>query len=328
MFDLSFNWQIEEFMLYCHTKQLRPRTMNSYEQSLRLFERWCADEFGITTVDKVSESVMRRYLASLQERGKYSFYSDDKKKEINFPERRRDFRKPISVITINSYIRQLRVFFNWLENDYTIKKNPMTRIRQIKATRNPREFLTDDEFRRLIGQLDLSYFSECRDYTMIMLMMDSGMRLGECSCLLLSDLNLASRRISLRAEITKSRKDRVVYFSVKTEKILRRWIQFRDRYVESDYLFPVKKSGMHVQVSGFETNFKKYLRRASLSENFTPHCLRNNFAKRCLMNGMYIYTLIKILGHSSVTVTEEAYLDLNEDDLSKRYQNYSPILNM
>ena len=95
MFDLSFNWQIEEFMLYCHTKQLRPKTMNSYEQGLRLFERWCADEFGITTVDKVSESVIRRYLASLQERGKYSFYSDDRKKEINFPERRRDFRKPI-----------------------------------------------------------------------------------------------------------------------------------------------------------------------------------------------------------------------------------------
>lgn len=41
-----------------------------------------------------------------------------------------------------------------------------------------------------------------------------------------------------------------------------------------------------------------------------PHCLRNNFAKRCLMNGMDIYTLSRLLGHSSVKVTEQAYLDL------------------
>ena len=46
------------------------------------------------------------------------------------------------------------------------------------------------------------------------------------------------------------------------------------------------------------------------------------------MNGMDIYTLSRILGHSSVTVTEQAYLDLNEDDIAHRYRNYSPIDNM
>ena len=159
-------------------------------------------------------------------------------------------------------------------------------------------------------------------------MLDSGMRLGECSTLLVSDLELHRKRINLRAEETKGRRERTVFFSPKTEKALRSWLQFKDRYVETDYLFPVKKSGMHVQVSGFETNFKRYLRRSNLNENISPHCLRNNFAKRCLMNGMDIFTLSKILGHSSVTVTEEAYLDLNEDDLGKRYQNFSPIQTM
>lgn len=46
------------------------------------------------------------------------------------------------------------------------------------------------------------------------------------------------------------------------------------------------------------------------------------------MSGMDIYTLSRILGHSSVTVTEKAYLDLTDDDLRKRYQNFSPISNM
>jgi integrase/recombinase XerD len=173
--------------------------------------------------------------------------------------------------------------------------------------------------------MDKSYFTEHRDYVMILLMLDSGMRLGECSTLLITDIDLARRRISLRAEETKGRKDRTVFFSQKTETALRRWLQFKDRYVESDFLFPVKEHGGSIGVGNFENNFKKYIKRSDLNEEYTPHCLRNNFAKRCLMNGMDVFTLSKILGHSSVEVTEKAYLDLNDDDISKQYQRSSPL---
>lgn len=325
MKNLDFDWQINEFMLYCRTTQLREKSMKAYEQTLRLFERWCQEQLDITTVDKVTESVIRRYIDDLRTRGKYTFYANDGQKATNNPDRRRDFRKPISASTINNYIRNLRVFFNWLDRDYVIRKNPMKKIRQLKVNHQAKLFLSDDELRRLISQLDKSYYSEHRDFAMIMLMIDSGMRLGECSCLLVTDVDMARRRIVLRADITKGRKDRTVYFSQKTESILRRWLQFKDRYVESDYLFPVRERGGNIQVGNFEGNFKKYIQRAGLNEEYTPHCLRNNFAKRCLMNGMDIYTLSRILGHSSVTVTEQAYLDLNDDDLSQRYQHYSPL---
>ena len=316
---------MDEFMLFCRSRRLREKTMNSYEQALRLFERWCFEQFNIESVDKITESVIRRYINDLMERGKYSFYADDKRKDINFPERRRDFRTPISITTINNYIRNLRVFFNWLERDYLIAKNPMKKIQQLKNERKAKEFISDEDFKHLICNLDKSYFSEHRDLVMIFLMLDTGMRLGECTMLLTEDIILAKRQIFLRAEITKGRKDRVVFFSPKSESMLRRWLQFKDRYAESDYLFPVKHSGAPISVSNFETNFKKYLMRAGLKESISPHCLRNNFAKRCLMNGMDIFTLSKILGHSSVRVTEEAYLDLDNDDIQKRYQNFSPI---
>lgn len=322
---LDFDWQTNEFMLYCRSTQLREKTMLSYEQTLRLFEKWCKEEQGITSVDKVNENVIRRYIFDLQERGKYTFYANDKQKAINYPERRRDFRKPVSTITINNYIRNLRVFFNYLERNYIIRKNPMKRIRQLRTNRQPKVYLTDDELRRLLAKFDRSYFSEHRDYMMILLMLDSGMRLGECSTLLVSDLELSRKRINLRAEETKGRKERTVFFSPKTEKALRSWLQYKDRYVESDYLFPVKEHGGSIGVGNFESNFRKYIERAGLNEDYSPHCLRNNFAKRCLMNGMDIYTLSKLLGHSSVTVTEQAYLDLNDDDIGKRYQSHSPL---
>mgnify|MGYP003097157272 CR=1 FL=1 len=75
--NLDFNWQIEEYMVYCRSRQLREKTMASYEQTLRLFERWCKEQMGIESVDKVTESVVRRYINDLQSRGKYSFYADE-----------------------------------------------------------------------------------------------------------------------------------------------------------------------------------------------------------------------------------------------------------
>ena len=93
----DFEWQINEFMIYCRSTQLRDRTMYSYEQTLRLFERWCSDEHKIYSVDKVTENLIRKYINDLQERGKYTFFVNDLSKKKNDPERRRDYRKPVSV---------------------------------------------------------------------------------------------------------------------------------------------------------------------------------------------------------------------------------------
>ena len=325
MQNFDFDFQFDNFMLYCRTRQLSPKTLASYEQTLRLFQRWLKEELQTETVDKITEPIIRKYIDDLMERGKYTFYTNDESKGLNFPERRRDFRQPISPVSINNYIRNIRVFFNWLERDYTIRKNPMKKIRQLKVNRKAKEYISDEDFKKLISHFDKSYFSEHRDYAMIYLMLDSGMRLGECSELLVNDVSLHNRKIHLRAEITKGRKDRTVYFSKKTEIILRRWLQFKDRYCNSGYLFPVKHGEHHVTVSSFESNFKRHLQRSGLNENISPHCLRNNYAKRCLMNGMDIYTLSRLLGHSSVEVTEKAYLDLTDEDLGQKYAHYSPI---
>ena len=327
MKNLDFEWLTDEFMLYCRSTQLREKTMSSYEQTLHLFGRWLSDELKIYTVDKITENVIRKYIDDLMVRGKYTFYVNDLSKSKNCPDRRRDYRKPVSVTTINNYIRNIRVFFNWMEREYIIRKNPMKRIRQLKYNRQAKVFLSDEDLKKLLSKFDKSYFTEHRDYVMVMLMLDSGMRLGECSTVLVTDLELGRKRINLRAEETKGRKDRTVYFSPKTEIVLRRWLQFKDRYVESDYLFPVKEHGGSIGVGNFESNFKKYILRAGLNEEYTPHCLRNNFAKRCLMNGMDIFTLSKILGHSSVEVTEQAYLDLTDEDISKQYHRASPLGN-
>lgn len=111
MADLSFDRQIDEYMVYCRSKQLREKTMASYEQALRLFERWCEVELRIDRIHDVSEQVIRRYITNLQERGKYTFYADEKSRGTNFPERRRDYRQPVTTATV-TYIMNAQIGFN------------------------------------------------------------------------------------------------------------------------------------------------------------------------------------------------------------------------
>ena len=126
MKNLDFEWLTDEFMLYCRSTQLREKTMSSYEQTLHLFGRWLADKLKIYTVDKITENVIRRYIDDLQTRGKYTFYVNDLSKKKNYPDRRRDYRKPVSVTTINNYIRNIRVFFNWIDaNGRALKSNDL-----------------------------------------------------------------------------------------------------------------------------------------------------------------------------------------------------------
>ena len=325
-FVRDFDYYIDEYMYNCRSRKLRPKTMQSYEQTLRLFERWCLEEANITEPSQVLDSTIRHYICSLQERGKYTFYAAEDCAITYNPARRRDFSQTVSTTTINNYIRNLKAFFTWYA-DCTMQSNPMEKIRQLHNDRKSQEYLEDHEVEKLLKIFDRSYYPEHRDFMLIMLILDTGMRLGECLKVTADDIDMDDRTICLPAENTKGRRTRYVFFSVKTCKSLQRWMRYKDRYTSSRLLFP-KKSGMPLEIHSFESGFKRYLGRAGIEKAYSPHALRNNFAKRCLMNGMDIYTLSRILGHSSVAVTENAYLDLTDRDLLHRYQNFSPIENM
>ena len=261
----DFDFYIEEYLSYCRSRKLRPKTMQSYEQTLRLFERWCDDSNGIKEPSEATESIIRQYICDLQERGKYTLYSGDVEKARNYPERRRDYRQEISVTTINNYIRNLSAFYGWFSYEVN-KRNPMEKIKQLRNERKPQEYLTDEEIHRLTHSLDISYFSEHRDYMIMMLLLDTGMRIGECLMIEVADIDMNERVITLPAENTKGRKTRSVFFSVKTTRMLQRWLRFKDRYSDSPLLFHVKR-GLPLQISVFESNLRKYLLRAGIDNN-------------------------------------------------------------
>ena len=321
----KIDYDIDDFMDYCIAKNLAEKTINSYEQTLRLLSRYLIEVQNVKSAEDTKELHIREYIKYLQDRGKYTVTSNEETKNINFPENREDYGKKIEITTINNYIRNIKVFYNYLYKNRYITSNPVTRIKEIKS-RKVVGFIKNDEFNRLLRIFDLSKFHEYRDYIITQLIFDTGMRLGETLLIQEKDIDYINRTILLPSENTKGKKDRYVFFSEEMLKQLRRWLKYKDRYRQSEYIFCTNK-GKPLSVSNYETNFKKYGVRIGLEE-IHPHMLRNNFAKRFLMQGGDIYTLSRILGHSSVKVTEEAYLDLDTNDLRTNYQRYSPLANL
>lgn len=322
----KIDFMIDEFMIYCESKNLSKKTMMSYEQTLKLFTKYLLEEKNIIDIMKIAEKDIRGYIIYTKDRGKYTVVGNEETLKFNTPELRQDYGKKVSLTTVNNYIRNIKVFFNYLLEQGHIKKDIVKNIRQFKNSRKQKEYITDNQFQELLRHMDTTKFHEYRDYIVIQLLLDTGMRISECLEIKVEDIDINNRAIFLPAQNTKGKRDRFVYFSQIMSKELRRWLQYKDRYIESDYLFCTTK-GTVVLIRTFEKKLKDYGNRINLT-NIHPHQLRNNFAKRFLMAGGNIYTLSTILGHSSVKVTEQAYLDLTDSDIRKNYQQFSPLANM
>lgn len=75
------------------------------------------DEFLIGNPERVKSAHIRQYIKYIQSRGKYTVTNNERSKKVNFPENRTDFKKTVSNITINNYLRNIRVFFNYLQRE-------------------------------------------------------------------------------------------------------------------------------------------------------------------------------------------------------------------
>ncbi|MBS4191218.1 tyrosine-type recombinase/integrase [Bacillus sp. FJAT-49705] len=316
--------QIDSFMLYCDSKHLSKKTLSSYEQTLKLFALYLKDEFKIEDAVKVKSSHIRHYIKYLRERGKYTVVVKQKSKEVNHPDHRHDFNKQISDTTIANYLRNIKVFFNFLFSEREIKVNPVENIENIKPKRKKKSLLTPEELKMVLDTFDLTQFHSYRSWIQTRLILDTGIRAGECCDLLPENIDFKNKSILI--ENPKNNQERFVYFGFKMSNDLKRWMQYRDRYSDSHYLFPTIR-GTKLDVRNFERTLR--LAGEKVGVNIHPHLLRNNFAKYYLIEGNGDFaTLSRLLGHSSVDVTMKAYLDFTDQEVARKYQKHSPLNNL
>ena len=161
----------------------------------------------------------------------------------------------------------------------------------------------------------LSVISRARDRALILLLLRTGMRIGEMLSTRVADVDLREQKI-LIFQAEKTAVGRVVYYSDDAQAALIDWLRRRDP--SKVYLFyGQRRSRLSYQAA--RMMFKKYLHAAGLGHRgYTLHCLRHSFATELLNAGMRLECLQVLLGHTNLEVTRR-YARLSDKTRETEY---------
>src|SRR5216683_2800406 len=126
----------------------------------------------------------------------------------------------------------------------------------------------------------------------------AGLRISEAVALTLPAID--SKRMVLRVEQGKGKKDRYVMLSPKLLEILRDWWRVEK---SKDWIFPGDIPGRHISKDAVEQACQKAQRLSQIPKPITPHSLRHSFAVHLLESGTDVRTIQLLLGHRSLATT-------------------------
>ena len=162
----------------------------------------------------------------------------------------------------------------------------------------------------------LSVIEDTRDQAMIMVLLRTGMRIGELLNTKMTDVHLKERRIEIY-EGEKNRLGRVVYLSDDAVTALRKWL--KERTPREEYLIYARMSTDMMSYSTARTIFQRYIVKAGLTDKgYSLHTLRHTFATEFLNAGMRLECLQVLLGHRSIEETRR-YARLTDKTREEEY---------
>lgn len=219
-------------------------------------------------------------------------------------------RPKIQNITINKAIMTLKTVVKY-STDREIKFAKLPEQKKIIETISDATLKTIWEYYKK----HISNKFQFRNYVLLRLMLDTGLRMNEIINLKVKDIDLLSSCIWVK--ITKTSCDRYVCYTAQTKSLLYRYIATMN---VNDYLFIDFNTSLPLTTSSVESLLYRLKKRLKIQQNITPHKWRHTFATNFLKRGGDLETLRLLLGHSNLRTTQK-YLHLSKNDIITNYMN-------
>lgn len=282
-------------------------SVTASRRSLSRFARWLPDGGG-TALKGIETDTPNDYITHLQ--SKTQRYVDNPYKRVE--------EGKLSPFTIHKEAKTLRAFGSWLERENFC--NPFCELEMPKTPQTLIEPLTDEEIEKIMSAINPATGIGARQYAIIMLLLDSGLRVNEAATAQIDDLDLDLRQLRVTG---KGRKDRIVAFGRRCAQALMRYMHLH-RKPENDGVRALFLSldGLPLTRDGFEQIIKR-IRRASGVKRLHAHLFRHTFAARYLLGGGDVFHLQKLLGHESLDMTRR-YVELTKTQAIEGFDKFSP----
>ena len=198
--------------------------------------------------------------------------------------------------TVSTRLRALYAFLGYLVEREIVHPDVTRKKMYIKVPDALPRAIDPEDVRRL-----LSVIKKPWDWAMILILLRTGMRIGELLDTRVGDINLRENRIEVY-EASKNRVGRVVYLSDDARCALKVWLKKRDPHKEN--LFYGRGRSKTLSYEAARMMFRRYIDKAGLPhKGYTLHCLRHTFASELLNAGMRLECLQHLLGHECIEMT-------------------------
>lgn len=293
----DFFSDFDEFYFMKEVEGLANRSLYDYKRHFRYFKEYIQGE-GIPESAELTATIFRAYI----------YYQLNEKK--------------VTKTTTNIRLRTIRAYLKWLYIEEKLEKDIAIKVKLLKEPRKNIEVLTNEEVKSFIKGMDVSTYTGFRDFTLCLLMLDSGVRISEGLSLKINDINLRKNLITIRGEEAKTRRERVIPISNKTSKFLKELIDVASG-TDCEYVFQAKCGGF-LDSRVIQKNFQKYCKKMNINRRITPHLFRHTFASNFIRDGGDPFTLQRILGHSTMEMTKH-YVHQNTTLLLKKHREVNSL---
>lgn len=284
---------VEALLIATKADGRSPATIKAYRQKLGYLVKFLGD----VQVEEITTNDLRRYVASLWDRG-------------------------LSPFTVSSRVGHLKRLFSFLIGEGIIESDPTRRIKRPKPKRGVPKGITHRDFFALLATTEEGTLADLRDRAIIFFLADTGCRVGGLCRLHVGDLDFDT---GLAQVVEKGEKERFVPFLPQTAQALGDWLEVRPR--QTDYVFTGLRGRSEgaLTPSGVIQMLKRRAKRAGAEGPVNPHSFRHAFARDYLKSGGDLASLADLMGHEDMSITKEWYSVFTIGDLQEKHRRHSPI---
>jgi integrase/recombinase XerC len=279
-----FQQTLEQFLSELSGKNRSPLTIRCYGIDVSQFLSWISEnDLTVSTPAAITKSHLSEYLSSLSNQG-------------------------LSGRTRARKLAAIKEYFRFMVGSGVIATSPAESVSAPKRERNGRTYLTPAEYTRLLSLAG----SNSRDYAILQVFLQTGIRVSELCSLTLSDVDLADRTLTIRQG--KGMADRSIELEKKGSQAIKNHLRSRAQSL-SDALF-LNYQAEPISERGVQKLLAKYVKLAGITKKISPHSLRHTFATYKAERGVSPYQLQQWLGHRNLTTTQ-IYVHLGKQNSRK-----------
>lgn len=198
----------------------------------------------------------------------------------------------------------------------------MAKPKKNKGRRLPK-FIRKSQFERMIEQINRSCITGCRNYAILLIMHEAGLRNSEVTNLMLADISFEGNGY-IYVQEGKYGVDRFIPMTSRLKEALEEWAESRP---DSDYFFSTMKGGQldtrYIRELCYRLSEQAgvYIQDGKEKKKVNPHALRHSFATNLMRNGQFnIREVQHLLGHSDISTTQ-IYTGIVMTDIEEKFKS-------